>query len=131
MSVLISVRIPATFFPITTTSLGHLMAASSPVASRMPSVTASAVTKVSTDARSGLSDGRSKRDIQMPLPGGELQLRPRRPLPAVCSSATKRVGPRSPAAAARFTSRFVESVCCKKTQRFKKFCAANASSSDA
>ena len=118
-SVLISVSIPATFFPRTTTSFGHLMAASRPVASRMPSVTASAVTKVSIDARSGRSFGRSKSDIQMPLPGGELQLLPLRPLPAVCSSATKSVGPASPSPAARFTSRLVESVCCKKTQRFK------------
>ena len=63
MSVLISVRIPQIFFPLTTASFGHFMPASSPVSFRIPPATASAATMVSMEARSGRMGGRSSRDM--------------------------------------------------------------------
>ena len=109
-SVLISVRIPHTFFPERTMSLGHLIWGSSPQTLRIPAVTASAAVSVSIDARDGSSSGRSTRLIQMPVPGGDDQLLPRLPLPDSWHSAAARVPSAAPCSASSLARQLVESV---------------------
>ena len=48
--------------------------------------------------------------IHIPVPGGETQLLPLLPRPAVCSSATTRSGPVSPLSPSSLALRFVESM---------------------
>ena len=82
---------PHTFLLFTTMSFGHFIRASSPVTLVMAFATASAATSVSMDALFGLISGFIISVMKIPVPDGDTQLRPRRPLPDSCLSATTKV----------------------------------------
>ena len=96
----ISVRMPTIFLYVlppstdTTPSFGHLMPKRTPAGALCFSSalkTASAIIKVVIGALSGLIEGLSRMLIYTLPPDGEIQVRPRRPLPAVCFSETQSV----------------------------------------
>ncbi len=91
-----STRMPAIFRPPTRTSLGHLIVASRPVHAATTSAVAtaaSAVNQAQPKAASGTAGarcggGNSTTDIKIDVRGGAIHDRPRRPRPAVWSSAS-------------------------------------------
>src|SRR5580765_2129238 len=89
-------------------SFGHLRRTRTPTADSMPSASATPAAIVVKDiARGGSIDCDGARTIETysPLPGGEYHLCPRRPRPAVCSSANTTAPSESDAAAS-----FVDSI---------------------
>ncbi len=91
-----STRMPAILRPSIRTSLGHLIVASRPVQDVTTSAAAtapSAVSQAQPKAASGRTGarwwgGNSRIDIKIDALGGAVHDRPRRPRPAVCSSAS-------------------------------------------
>ena len=87
---------PAILRPSTRTSLGHLIVASRPVQAATTSAVATAPSAVSQaqpkaasgTARARWGGGNSTTDIKIDDRGGAVHDRPRRPRPAVCSSAS-------------------------------------------
>ena len=66
-----SVRMPQSFRPSRTRSLGHLTPTSAPQTSRMAPAQAAAVRAVTGGSRSGGQVGRSRTDIHSPSPAGD------------------------------------------------------------
>ena len=104
-----STRIPAHFEPRDIRSFGHLRPTSVAPRSLAARAKATPATKPSWAATAG-GQGSIIRALACRLPFGEIQARPRRPLPAVCSSATIHRWPVSPASARRRASSLVESM---------------------
>ena len=90
-------------------SFGHLRPISVAPRSLAARASATPATKPSCDATAG-GQGSIMRALACRLPFGEIQARPRRPLPAVCSSATIHRRSASPASARRRASSLVESI---------------------
>ena len=84
-----SARMPASFRSPTRTSFGHLSRAATPDADRTPAATATPVSSGSQPrADGGTEAGRSSTENVSDAPGWLTHVRPARPRPAVCSSAT-------------------------------------------
>src|SRR5689334_17811004 len=83
---------PASLRRATWRSLGHLRSARRPVAAAIPSAMATPAASVRSSVARGASTraraGASTTDTYRPARGGENHVWPRRPRPAVCSSAT-------------------------------------------
>ena len=91
-------------------SLGHFSTASTPN-SAATSVNASPATMASEPSDAGgTSAGRNNTLRYTPLPAGEAQVRPLRPTPAVCSSASNTVRSEAPSAARTRRSALVDPV---------------------
>src|SRR5258708_7550311 len=89
----VSTRMPPSFAPFTTRSLGHLSAACATPSARSARATATPATSDRpTASRTGRCRLRESENV-MPAPGALCQRRPRRPRPAVCSSAASSTGP--------------------------------------
>ena len=99
-------------FPGTTTrSFGHFSLTSIPAWIRIASAQAYPAERATQPKRSGVSPvPRTTVLKSRPWPRGECQRRPRRPRPAVCSSAVKVVPCGAPLRAAATASSFVDSV---------------------
>ena len=108
-SALISVKMPATFLPSTSTSFGHLSAGTTSNCTSA-SATATPAASVSGGTRCGASGGRSTTEKYKLDPGGECQRRPSRPRPRVCSSATTTAPAGAPARAHAAASSLVDST---------------------
>ncbi len=81
-------KIPQSFFWCNTKSLGHLICIASPVTCFNARHMAYPASNVSCGTCSGVPSGYKSILIHTPVPLGDGQLRPSRPLPWVCSSAT-------------------------------------------
>src|SRR5216117_798020 len=89
----VSTRIPPSFAPFTTRSLGHLSAACATPSARSARATATPATSDRpATSRTGRCRLRESENVR-PAPGALRQRRPRRPRPAVCSSAASNTGP--------------------------------------
>src|SRR5436309_1778916 len=89
----VSTRIPPSFAPFTTRSLGHLSAACATPSARSVRATATPATSDRpATSRSGRCRLRESENVG-PAAGALCQRRPRRPRPAVCSSAASSTGP--------------------------------------
>src|SRR5688572_6793726 len=84
---LISVKIPASFLPLTVMSFGHLIAGGTGSKDCRVSARATAAIKVICGALAGGSLGRKMTEKYRFEFGGETQCLPRRPRPSVCESA--------------------------------------------
>ena len=105
-----SARMPQTFFPRTNRSFTHLILGRRPEASSTARHTATAA-KMVIRPQSVSGGGAASKLIYSPVPGGETNLRPSRPRPAVWLSAVKRYGGAiCPARYHSFRRRLVESV---------------------
>ncbi len=105
-----SSRMPTSFMPLASTSLGHFTRSAALGAKcwSMSQAEMAAAKESWAHSPAGLA-GRSI-SVAERLPVGDSQARPRRPLPAVWRAAVIQTGPGSPAAARRFASSFVESM---------------------
>ncbi len=81
-----------------------------PATSRTASIAARPVAIVTSASRSGASRGRRRIDTRSDAPGGAVHVRPSRPRPAVCSSATATRPSGAPRSASSKSTRFVEST---------------------
>src|SRR6202020_250908 len=94
-----SARIPASFRSPTRTSFGHFRLAATPAAERTPAATATPVSSGSQPrADGGTEAGRNSTENVSDAPGWLTHVRPARPRPAVCSSATSTWPSRPPRA---------------------------------
>src|SRR6185295_547544 len=105
-----STSIPHIFRPDASTSFGHLISAGTWKPSSSVSPTATAAASVNTVDWAARIAGRTITDRYRPSPGGEDQLRPRRPRPAVCSPANTQVPSGAPDAAISFAASLVEAT---------------------
>ena len=119
-----SIRTPAHFAPRDIKSFGHLRPTSVAPRSETARARATPATKPSC-AASARGQGSIVRALVCRLPLGEIQGRPRRPLPAVCSSATIHTRSVSPANARRRASSLVESTAPRRTMR-QPLCALSS-----
>jgi hypothetical protein len=93
------------------TSFGHLSVAWTPLTSRIVVTTATPVSSGSQPHRAGgTGSGRSSRENMSAACGGETQARPRRPRPAVCSSAASTSPSGAPSCARSSRSALVDPV---------------------
>src|SRR5215510_10594047 len=110
-----SSRIPAILRPATMTSFGHLSRASTLVTRRSASAAATAV----VSDRVGRSDwarrGRTRIEARRLVPAGARHVRPRRPRPASCWSATTTVRSAAPRSARAKATVCVESTVPSRT----------------
>src|SRR5882672_8546204 len=114
-----SARMPANLAPFSRRSLGHLIASRGRAAgarSAIASWIARAATNESSDQCSGGAGSVSSR-LANRLPGSEVQVRPRRPRPALCRPAVTHSGPRSPARASVSASVLVDAKTSCDTSR--------------
>ena len=112
-----SVRMPHTFFPRQKTSLTHLIWASTPAQALMANATAAAAQVVRSRASWAESWGRRRTLRYSPVSGGEKKLCPRRPRPAVCSTAASTRPSASPSSARWRRRVLVEVTCCRTSSR--------------
>src|SRR5262245_13855687 len=114
-----SIRMPANLASASNRSFGHLIAScgrTDGARSAIASWIASAATNESSGQCSGAAGSVSSR-LANRLPGSETQLRPRRPLPALCRPAATHSGPRSPARASVSASVLVDAKTSCDTSR--------------
>src|SRR5215472_2486991 len=103
---------PARVFPgPASTSFGHFSCASTPDTSRTASATATPASSGSQPRRArGTASGRSSTEKVRAARGGDTQVRPSRPRPAVCCSAASTAPSGSPSAARASRSALVDPV---------------------
>src|SRR2546421_7416723 len=110
-----SSRIPPSFRPRASTSLGHLSLASSPVLRRRASAAATAVVSENRGQSPSGTRGHTRMDTSRLVPGASVQGRPRRPRPADWWSATTTVRSGLPSAASRQATACVDSTLGNRT----------------
>ena len=105
-----SVRMPASFRPSSTRSLGHLIRTGAPVMRWMAMAAETAAMGVRGSRSSGVPSGRHSTERYRPSPSGDSKLRPMRPRPAVCRRAITAVPLGAPWAARLLHTVLVEST---------------------
>src|SRR5213593_3360828 len=103
-------RIPAIFLPATSTSFGHLSLVSTRATRRSASAVATAVARDSVGRSACGSRGRTMIEASRLVPAGARQVRPRRPRPSSCWSATTTVRSAAPRSASAKATDWVEST---------------------
>src|SRR5438309_899338 len=108
-------RIPAIFLPPTSTSFGHLSLVSTRATRRSASAVATAVARDSVARSACGSRGRTMIEASRLVPAGARQVRPRRPRPSSCWSATTTVRAAAPRWASAKATDWVESTVSRRT----------------
>src|SRR5207245_538700 len=108
-------RIPAIFLPPTSTSFGHLSLVSTRAMRRSASAVATAVARDSVARSPCGSRGRTMIETSRLVPAGARQVRPRRPRPSSCWSATTTVRSAAPRSASAKATDWVESTVSRRT----------------
>src|SRR3989442_10415826 len=108
-------RIPAIFLPPTSTSFGHLSLVSTRATRRSASAVATAVARDSVARRACGSRGRTMIEASRLVPAGARHVRPRRPRPSSCWSATTTVRSAAPRSASAKATDWVESTVSRRT----------------
>src|SRR5437899_5238933 len=108
-------RIPAIFLPPTSTSFGHLSLVSTRATRRSASAVATAVARDSVARSACGSRGRTMIEASRLVPAGAREVRPSRPRPASCWSATTTVRSAAPRSASAKATDWVESTVPRRT----------------